>query len=687
MLRIGRSMLALLMILGSRVSTGVAAVDAEVFPAFPGAEGAGAYTPGGRGGQVIAVTTLEDYRPDREQPIEGSLRAAVLTSGPRTIIFRVAGNITLKTELTISEPFVTIAGQSAPAGGICLKNYELKIDTHDVVLRYLRIRPGDVEKRECDSISSNGRNVIIDHCSASWGIDEVLSTTGDSSNVTVQWCMITESLNRSVHHKGSHGYGSLISGPGEITYHHNVYAYHRSRNPRPSRVRLDFRNNLICGWGDRAGYCADDKLEMNYVANMLWPLEYSKSKEIAFMPGGPNPKIYLAENAIHGSSTPLANQWSLIRALNGVKPEDAEKQIRVKSAFATSEVTTETAEAATERILAQAGAALPMRDPVDARVVQQISRGSGQLINSQADVGGWPELAAGTSPVDTDGDGMPDDWELRYKLDPKTAAHPASDTDTDGYTDIEEYLNSTDPLVKDGWIYPPTIQSSEGNSFLGKNYVALSTQTESADIRYTLDGSLPSAMSPQYSTPFVLKQSATVRACTFLNGHRSHVRNKFFEQLTWRDPVIGTNVQPGLHFDYYEHDDWADFPNFAALKPVASGTGPQISIESRKREKGFAFRWSGFFVAPTEGIYTFQLRCSPLGQLLVHNQLLVESEGRKSERTASVALKRGLHPLTFQIYYKGDDDKTLSLTCEGPGIQSQPIPPDLLVSRRSVERK
>jgi pectate lyase len=648
--------------------------DGDNFPAFPGAEGAGAYTVGGRGGVVLAVTTLADFDPHKEAQIKGSLRAAVMARGPRIIIFRVAGNIALKRDLTINEPFVTIAGQSAPGGGICLTNYGLGIDTHDVVLRHLRIRPGDVEKKECDAISCSGQNVIIDHCSTSWAIDEVLSTNGNSSNVSVQWCLITESLNKSYHHKGSHGYGSLISGPGEISYHHNVYAYHRSRNPRPGSVLLDFRNNLIFGWGDRAGYCGDERLKMNYVANDLRPRGYSKSAEYAFLPGGLKPRIFIAENRLTPSNKPLEDDWALIKAPKGITNEQAREQLQVKQPFATSEVTTEPAERATDRILVEGGASLPLRDAVDTRVVQQIRESTGNLIDSQNDVGGWPELSAGVAPVDSDGDGMPDEWEAKYGLDPQRPAGLADDRDNDGFTDIEEFLNGTDPRIKDLWIFPPKVESSVGDAFVGSNRVTLSTRTDGAEIHYTLDGSAPQLTSPLFQKAIELDHSAILRASAFLDGQKSHVRNARFERLEWQQPVTPSSIQPGIRYEYYEKTDWAGFPDFSSLDVISSGIQPQINLAPRKREDAFGLRWIGYFHAPHEGVYRFYLRCSPLGQVLIHDRLLVESEGRRCEHSGAIAFKPGLHPLVFQIYFASDDNKTLEISYEGPGIPLQPIP-------------
>jgi pectate lyase len=185
--------------------------------AFPTAEGYGQYAKGGRGGKVIFVTNLNDSG-------LGSLRGAVETSGPRIVIFRVAGVIDLKSILKITEPYITIAGQTAPGDGICLKGHCLHVDAHDTIIRHLRVRLGDEQRTQDDAIAmyKGSRNTIVDHCSASWSVDETLSATY-AKNVTIQWCFITESLNRSSHPKGAHGYGSLING-WEVSYHHNPRA-------------------------------------------------------------------------------------------------------------------------------------------------------------------------------------------------------------------------------------------------------------------------------------------------------------------------------------------------------------------------------------------------------------------------------------------------------------------------------
>jgi pectate lyase len=421
----------------------------ENVPAFPGAEGFGAFTPGGRGGKVLLVTNLNDSGP-------GSLRAACDAKGPRIVVFRVSGTIELKSDLGIRNPYITIAGQSAPGGGICLKNGPLGIKTHDVIVRHLRCRPGDARRKEFDSISvADAQNVIIDHCSASWGIDETLSVTRDSKNVTVQWCMITESLNHSYHKKGRHGYGSLITGyDGGYTFHHNIYAHHASRNPRPGGeegkpgIVLDFRNNLIYDWGFRAGYSGETRVRINYVGNYLKPGPSTErgARGFAFKAGGTQTEMFVSGNFLEGSPAKNRDNWLMIQLPEELKG-DVTRLPRMARPFDFAPVHTDPAQLAYWKTLKYAGATLPARDAVDARIVREIKTGTGRIIDSQTDVGGWPQCASGPAPPDSDSDGMPDAWETRYGLNPADPSDNSKDNDSDGYTNIEEFLNSSNPLV------------------------------------------------------------------------------------------------------------------------------------------------------------------------------------------------------------------------------------------------
>ncbi len=418
----------------------------QLLPAFPGAEGFGAYTPGGRGGRVILVTNLNDDGP-------GSLRAACETKGPRIVVFQVGGIIELQSTLVISEPYITVAGQTAPGDGICIKDYQCVVrNTHDVIIRHLRFRPGDGMGIEQDVLAVYvSQNVIIDHCSTSWGTDETLSVTGaGADNITVQWCLITESLNNSVHSKGEHGYGSLLRADGNLTFHHNLYASHKSRNPRPGTygdesrgLFLDFRNNVIYNWGAQPGYSAADKVSMNYVANYLKAGPATPtSREYAFSVGGPRTTLFVDRNELEGHEAQDHDNWQLIVLPEGLTIYD----VRIPVPLQAAPVQTDPAGVAYRRVLAEAGATLPRRDAVDSRIVEQVRKGEGAIIDSQQDVGSWPRYRRGKAPRDSDSDGMPDAWEKKFNLDPQNAADSALDRDGDGYTNIEEFINGTDPV-------------------------------------------------------------------------------------------------------------------------------------------------------------------------------------------------------------------------------------------------
>ncbi len=429
------------------VIAGAWAVETNV-PAFPGAEGFGATTAGGRGGRVLLVTSLADHGP-------GTLREAVETAGPRTIVFRVGGLIELQSALRVQEPFVTIAGQTAPGDGICLKNYGLSVrDTHDVVVRHLRVRPGDLSQKALDAISVHqSERVVIDHCSASWGIDEVLSVT-HSQDVTVQWCIISESLHDSCHPKGPHGMGSLISynGEGGISFHHNIYAHHNSRNPRPGGLEdmpgftLDFRNHVIYNWGSTCGYNGNLPQKINYVANYLRPGPSTREsqRQRAFRINGDGTSFYAAGNVMEGYPEATEDNWLMIVTGGEVTRE----QVQADVPHEAPPITEHRADELLAVLAADCGATLPARDAVDARIIEEILTGTGSIINSQDDVGGWPEYGAGEPPEDGDGDGMPDAWEVAHGLDPNEALDGSGDLDGDGYTNLEELLNATDPRAR-----------------------------------------------------------------------------------------------------------------------------------------------------------------------------------------------------------------------------------------------
>jgi len=430
--------------------------------AFPSAEGFGAYSKGGRNGQVLFVTNLNDYNPENEEPIIGSLRWACDTYGPRTVIFKVSGLIELKTWLTIFNPFITIAGQSSPGDGICLKNFGLNITTHDVIVRYLRCRPGDEMGKDKEggfetdaiSISEFSENVIIDHCSASWSIDETLSVFSREPgnpplSVTIQWCIISESLNDSYHPNGPHGYGSLIRFTGNASFHHNLYAHHFSRNPHVDTylgdMTLDFRNNVIYNYWN-PGNTMFDPINMNYVANYIKPGIDTKNLDIAIylvaesstedsLLGQNVRRIYPEGNILEGKD--YINQWDMF-----YKVYDRNK---MSEPFEVEIVYTHPADEAYNLVLENAGAILPKRDDIDLRIVNDVKNGTGKIIDTQSQVGGWPNYKSAIAPIDDDNDGLPDVWEIKHGLDSANNLDNNLDNDKDGYTNIEEWLNGTIP--------------------------------------------------------------------------------------------------------------------------------------------------------------------------------------------------------------------------------------------------
>ncbi len=440
----------------------VVAMGADKYlPAFPEAEGFGAFTPGGRGGQALFVTTLDDFDPSvGEAPISGSLRVALNTPGPRIVIFRVSGTIVLKTSLRVTQPHLTIAGQTAPGDGICIARSLFRIEANDVIVRHLRFRLGDQAERESGTfqIGSGSQNVIVDHCSLSWSTDENCTIHGPTvRNITLQWCVIAESLNRSFHPKGEHGHGSLLrSDGGGFSIHHSVYAHNNSRNPRPGGyddspgLLLDFRNNVVYDWGENSGYSGLERTRINYVGNYFKPGPSTSRGVIgyAFSARTPRTKLFLSDNFFFGSPKKSADNSLMIRKWGEWEGEIKDTNL-MPEPFPAPLVTTDSPAKAFEKVLASAGASLPVRDAVDARVIQEIRTGTGRIIDSQKEVGGWPELKSSVPPPDADNDGMPDDWEKRFGFNPANAADGALDADDDGYTNLEEFLNATAPKISD----------------------------------------------------------------------------------------------------------------------------------------------------------------------------------------------------------------------------------------------
>jgi hypothetical protein len=451
--------------------------------AFPGAEGGGAYSFGGRGGRVIVVTSLEDSGP-------GTFRDACEQGGARIIVFNVSGIIRINTPVIIRAPYITIAGQSAPGDGICIAGESVWINTHDVVIRYMRFRRGETNVgRRDDAIGGNPiGNIMIDHVSASWGLDENMSmyrhmyndSTGTAEqklptvNITIQNSIFAESLDT-----WNHAFGSTLGGEN-CTFIRNLWANNAGRNPSVGWYGIfNFVNNVVFNWVHRSVDGGDYRAQFNIINNYFKPGPLTpKNSPVGhriLKPEAGRSKLdhqvfgrcYVNGNIMEGYEKITANNWA-----GGVQVEElpdtgpytpymkADKPLPMPS-FPILPATD-----AFHFVLENAGATLPKRDPVDRRITEQVRTGKivytnnvklpetqfkhrrlaidsykEGVITDVNQVGGYPDYK-GTPYKDTDKDGMPDTWETKNGLNPNNAADAALDRNKDGYTNIEEYLNS-----------------------------------------------------------------------------------------------------------------------------------------------------------------------------------------------------------------------------------------------------
>ncbi len=430
-------------------------------PAFPGAEGGGKYTTGGRGGEVYVVTTLADYIPDEEEPIKGSLRDA-LSEDNRIVVFDVSGVIRLRSRLLVTNrKNITVLGQTAPADGITIYGFETNLsNSQNVIMRYLRFRPGAENVLSGDSMDSIWgramRDIMIDHLSCSWSTDETMSLYR-AENMTVQWSIIAESLTMSGHTKGRHGYGAITGGVN-ATYHHNLYASHTSRNPRfgggnveaddnDHIAHFDFRNNVIYNWGFNTGY-GGGRAESNYVFNYMKPGPGTRTNVASrLFDCGEKDKpgwFYVNGNVLEGSKEVTEDNSKGIYISDESRPFTTivDKEFEMEGTRSEN-LHTDTPEEAYELVLARAGAVLPERDALDARIVQSVKDNTGYFANRHEEVGGLPYTEEVHRPADfdKDKDGIADSWELENGLDP-TDSTDSAELDASGYANIELYANS-----------------------------------------------------------------------------------------------------------------------------------------------------------------------------------------------------------------------------------------------------
>lgn len=595
-----------LLFLGLSLFSVTALAQTELLPAFPGAEGFGKYVTGGRGGDVYHVTTLEDNG-DNNNPIEGSLRWAIRKSGPRTIVFDVSGTIMLQSELKISNGNLTIAGQTAPGDGVCVANFPFVISANNIIIRFLRFRLGnealkiDSKAHEGDGLGGMDRSdLMIDHCSVSWSIDECLSVYG-SKNFTVQWCIASHSLVNSGHSKGAHGYGGNWGGSG-ASYHHNFMTNHGSRTPRfgprpgtQKDERMDFRNNVIYNYGGNAIY-GGEGMNVNVVNNYFKPGKATssgnKAKRIAKIDartfdycvdkdglvtnihnaipgtssvkaghviyqfseyGDPTIRVYLPDTKeyvycpvdmekatfdFNGTEIKITTNswWPMVHKYgtffiegnvnsdypevaednwaNGVfnqmsssecdrvypgKDNEVKNSLRLDLPIEFVDVTTHTAEMAYDKVLDYVGACLH-RDEYDQMLVDECRNGntlftSNGLIDSQDQVvyadgtSGWPTLKSVAAPADSDGDGIPDEWEIEKGLDPMNS-EDGNDIAESGYTFLEEYMNSLVSHIMEGGLAGGTLLSGQETlEPAGIDQISFDTQCRPNDGKtYTLTG-------------------------------------------------------------------------------------------------------------------------------------------------------------------------------------------------------
>ncbi len=478
-------------------------------PAFPGAEGGGRYVTGGRGGKVYHVTNLNDSG-------EGSLRWALEKSGARTIVFDVAGTIELACDLVVTNGNVTIAGQTAPGDGICLRNYALHFRCDNVICRYIRSRLGEESGAETDACWGRGqKDIILDHCSFSWSVDETASFY-DMTNFTMQWCYVNESLANATHVKGAHGYGGLWGG-WNASYHHNMLAHHYSRTPRwvvQTDGSVDFRNNVTYNWGPVLGCYGAQGGKYNIVGNYYKPGPATNGKpqiagRIVSCGVVDDESLEVASYYLTGNRFDYSSPYLGSSAINNAKASDLDNtkglhhdsRVALKDHLSDSEhyfphTTTHTAETALSKVLEYGGCAL-RRDAIDERVANDVSAGgytyangatqasngsTGGLIDAPEDVGGYESYTCTTTEKihkkDTDGDGIPDRWEESMGLDPKDASD-ALQLHASGYSWLEYYLNSLVSCI--------TRYCSDEGTISGINEIAADDKDDAA-WTFTADG-------------------------------------------------------------------------------------------------------------------------------------------------------------------------------------------------------
>ncbi len=458
----GRATVGTGVLIGLLAAASASVAFAQWGNSFPGAEGLGSRAAGGRGGSVLIVDSLEDKVSN--SPV-GTLRWALEQTGRRIVVFRVAGTIELEGKLILTEPHVTIAGQTAPGGGITLRDFPLEIQAKNVILQGIRVRLGAGPLVNSDALivtTSAAHDVIVDHCSFSWSTDEVAGVGNGAYNLTFQNSIFSEGLDCSNHPEGCHSRGFLTSaGSRHMTFHGNYFAHNDFRNPKMfgdpaglggATAIFDYYNNVIYDWRTWA-VAGAGRSRVNIENNTfkLGPSSsgYPDNQEIISTDETEGYRLWADGNIGPSCPTGCADDWEEM-------VDSTADQYRAPRRNRTPPGTILSAQESRPLVMADAGASyrldnnglrVPRRDAVDLRVVADFWAGTGGIINDPAEVGGWPDLSPGTPVVDSDLDGMPDAWELLHGLDPLDSSDATQNLDGDLYTNVEEYLFESDPSV------------------------------------------------------------------------------------------------------------------------------------------------------------------------------------------------------------------------------------------------
>ena len=670
--------------------------------AFPCAEGSGRFSTGGRGGSVYEVTNLSNSGP-------GSIVDAV-KAGNRTIVFRVSGTIELGDVILKPKSNTTIAGQTAPGDGICLKG-RIYINTSNIIIRYIRVRVdegGANSNGDAVDIAS-GSNIILDHVTASYARDEGISCQPNSNYVTVQWCLISESLTFE-----GHSYGSLIRGDygDQKTYHHNLYAHNNGRNPRPGNytatsldpegIYFDFRNNVVYNWkGGHPGYNADtdSTSRYNFIGNVFIRGPES-SWTAAFKENAVDAYAYWFGNAYgtkYSTISVPSNQWSLV-TFNGFNAAQIEAYKARSYLIPMEPVTTTSAAQALQDVLAEAGASFPLRDIIDSRIVNDVMYGTGHSIATTDDQpeGGWPTLYSLPAPVDTDHDGMPDAWEIFMGLNPANAADRNYYTLHPEYTNLEVYLNSileNDPQVpaaptglwariENGQIHLDWLDNTEGN--LGVYYVYRRNYPAGQWKELTETGLTDSCFIDTTAVMGTTYSYVVTAANIF--GYESPESAEVFAMLSntamgrilreyWTDLAGSAVVDLTSSARYPDNPSGRDY--------LANLEGPTSWADS------YGTRLRGYVHPPTTGTYVFYIASDNDSQLWLSSDGSSENAAQiasvsgatsprqwdkyPSQRSVPISLVGGRKYFIEILHKEGSGSDHIAAAWSGPGLDRQVI--------------